>query len=133
MTDEAVVGAFVAGLRPEEQAAVERLVEVVRSTGHPLELAVRWRQLTFGYAGDFHHWICGIAATKKAVVLVFHFGGLLDDPNGRFRVGESKFGRRLDYRSAEEIDESVVRGFVDQAIERLPYFRDNWKAIQAAG
>ena len=127
MLDE--IEAFSSRLPPGDRATVRRLAAAVASTEHPLELDIKWRRPTFALHSDFHHWICGIEVTRKAVVLVFHFGGLLRDPDGRFRVGSSKLGRRLDFASEAEVDEAVVRGFVDQAVERLPYFREHWKAL----
>ncbi|MEZ5124645.1 MAG: hypothetical protein R2826_00150 [Thermoleophilia bacterium] len=64
-----------------------------------------------------HHWVCGIAVTKRSVDLIFHFGG--------------KFLRKLQFADAEDVQQELVLGFVEQAIDRLPYFRENWKTIQA--
>ncbi len=133
MTDDDVVESFSAGLSLERRAIVDRLASAILDTRHPLTAAIKWRQLTFAVEGDYHHWICGVVVSKAAVSLAFHFGGLLDDPEGRFRIGSSKFGRRLDYHAPDEVDDVVVQRFVDEAVERLPYFRENWRAIQAAG
>lgn len=130
---ERIVEGFTAELQPAGRVTVRRLADIIIGTGHPLDVAVKWHRLTFAREGDFHHWIAGIAVTKKAIVLVFHFGGLLNDPDCRFRAGSSKFGRHLDYASPGDVDDTIVRGFVDQAVASLPYFRENWKSIQAAG
>ncbi len=133
VTDTDVVEAFSASLDPTRRRIVERVARTVLNTRHPLTVAIKWRQLTVAVEGDYHHWICAIAVSKAAVSLAFHFGGLLDDPERRFRIGTSKFGRRLDLRSPDEVSEQVIQRFVDQAVERLPYFRENWRAIQAGG
>lgn len=39
--------------------------------------------------------------------------------------------RKLEYRTVDDIDESVVLEFLSQALARLQYFKDNWRAIQA--
>jgi hypothetical protein len=130
-TSPALVSEFTAKTDPALGAIVERLVAVVDGSGHELDAAVKWRQLTFAHRGDFHHWICAVAVTKRAVGLNFHFGGLLDDPDGLFKSGSSRFLRKLEYLTLEDIDEPVLLGLLSQAIDRLDYFRDNWKAIQA--
>jgi hypothetical protein len=131
MSDRALVKEFSAGAGPETAAIVERLDAAIGRSPQPLETAIKWRRLTYAREGDFHHWLCAVAVTRRAVVLNFHFGGLLEDPNGRFIAGSSRFLRRLEYRSSEEVDEAVILGFVAQALDKLPYFKDNWKAIQA--
>ncbi len=69
--------------------------------------------------------------TKKFVGLVFHFGGLLDDPQGIFICGTSKFSRKIEYRRVEEVESEVVLGFLGQALEKVAYFKEHWKEIQA--
>lgn len=120
---------FSEGLEPSRAAIVERLVEIIGSLPQPLDMGVKWGRLTFALEGDFHHWICGIAATKRAVVLELHFGGLLDDPDGRLIAGTSRFLRKLEYRSADEVDAAVVIGLLTQALERLPTFKASWRTI----
>ena len=69
--------------------------------------------------------------TKSSVSLSYHFGGLLEDPNGAFSAGSSKFGRWLSFREAAEVDAATVREFTRKAIMKLPCFKENWKKIQA--
>jgi hypothetical protein len=122
---------FVNGAEPCATEVVYALVEIIERTSVPLDAAVKWRRLTFAREGDFHHWICGIAITKRAVTLVFHFGGILDDPEGRLVAAASTFFRKMEFRSPADVDAQVVLAFVEQAIDRLQYFKDNWKAIQS--
>lgn len=131
VADTAAQADFMAGVKQEHRPIVERLVEIMRNSPEPLDSALKRKQLTFARQGDFHHWVCAISTTAKAVALNFHFGGLLDDPEGRFRAGSSRFLRKLEYRTVDDIDESVVLEFVSQALARLQYFKDNWKAIEA--
>ena len=93
-------------------------------------MAVKWNQFTYAYNADFHHWICGISITKNAVGLNFHFGGLLDDPNGVFKSGSSAFLRKIEYRTIEDVNEGIILNFLSQALDRLEYFKENWKEIQ---
>ncbi len=129
MSNQDLIANFTKNTSPEFKKIVERLVEILESSGEPLEAAVKWKQLTYSYRRDFHHWICGIAITKKSVGLVFHFGGLLEDPQGVFKAGNSFFFRKLEYQSAEQVDEAVVLDFVAQALKKLDYFKANWKEI----
>ncbi|HEY5629917.1 MAG TPA: hypothetical protein VIR16_10435, partial [Candidatus Limnocylindrales bacterium] len=62
-------------------------------------------------AGDFHHWICGIATTRKGATLQFHFGGLLPDPDDVLTAGASRFLRKLEFPSAEMVDADLIAGF----------------------
>jgi hypothetical protein len=99
----------------------------------PLDSAIKWRQLVYAMEGDFHHWLCAIAVTKKRVTLNFHFGALLDDPEGAFRAGSSKFMRMLDFESVEGVDAGLVGRRVRDAASRLDYFKANWQRIQREG
>ena len=59
-----------------------------------LDEDVKWGRLTFTADGDWHHWVCAVAATRKAVNLVFHKGSLLADPAGLL-TGDGKYIRQL--------------------------------------
>lgn len=121
---------FVRGSSPEHQQIAFRLMEIIEASGEDLDCAIKWGQLTYAKNADFHHWILAIKMTKKYVGLVFHFGGLLEDPNGIFISGASKFGRKLEYRRIEDIDKEIVLDFLRQALNKLPYFKEHWKEIQ---
>lgn len=131
MCDTELIDSFTLSANPTFVRLVRRLASVIGSVEPRLECAVKWGRLTFALDGDYHHWICGIGITKKAVVLTFHFGGLLRGPAGLFSAGASRFGRKLEYRVPEDVNDAVIVDFVSQALGRLEYFKDNWKAIQA--
>ena len=69
------------------------LTELVRAIAD-LDEAVKWNRLTFTAGGDWHHWVCAVAATRKGVNLVFHKGSLLADPAGLL-VGDGKYTRQI--------------------------------------
>ena len=94
---------------------------------------MKWEQLTYAKNADFHHWIVGIKVTKKFVGLVFHFGGLLEDPRGVFNCGASKFARKIEYRQMDDIDVDVLQALLRQATDKVTYFKEHWKEIQASG
>jgi hypothetical protein len=126
-----VTQSFLQTASPEFQSIVSRLTEIIESVKEPLSCDVKWGQLTYAIDGDFHHWLVGVKVTKKFVGLVFHFGGLLDDPQGIFICGASKFIRKIEYRRVEEVESEVVLDFLEQALEKLAYFKEHWKEIQA--
>jgi hypothetical protein len=130
MTNQQVLAVFTKNASPEFRKIVEKLVEVLENSSEQIDAALKWKQLTYAYRSDFHHWICGINITKQAVGLSFHFGGLLDDPKGVFKAGSSAFLRKIEYRKVEDIDEATVLDFLSQALKRLEYFKTNWKEIQ---
>jgi hypothetical protein len=88
-----------------------------------LDAATKWRQLTFALDSDFDHWICAVAATSRQVRLVFHFGALLDDPASLFAPSDAKFVRRINYASADDVDDAAVADLLTRALETLPRFR----------
>lgn len=131
---EFALAEFLAGVRPDAApivAALDAAIRAAAGAAAPLASAIKWRQLTYGVDGDFHHWICAIAVTKKQVTLNFHFGALLADPEGAFRQGTSKFMRMLDYPALDAVDASLIGRRVTEAIARLDYFKANWQRIQA--
>jgi hypothetical protein len=71
----------------------EPLATLVRGAA-PLDEAVKWGRLTFTVDGDWHHWICAVAATGKGVNLVFHKGALLADPSSLLS-GDAKYTRQV--------------------------------------
>lgn len=127
---ESAIAEYLAGARPDAAPIVAAIDAAIRAAV-PLESAIKWRQLTYGVGGDFHHWICAIAVTKRQVTLNFHFGALLGDPEGAFRQGTSKFMRMLDYASPAQVDASLIGRRVVDAVSRLGYFKANWQRIQA--
>lgn len=108
---------------------VEVITKTIESVDKKLECEIKWGRLTYGLSGDYHHWICGIAQTKKTINLIFHFGGILDDKNNHFISGDSFFLRKLEYSTTNDIDEKVIKDFVKQAIHKLDYFKLNWKEL----
>jgi hypothetical protein len=88
-----------------------------------LDVAVKWRQLTFAVEGDFDHWICAVAPTKKRVNLTFHFGRLLRENAGLFDESDAKFVRKIGYETLEDVDDAAIGDLVSQAIAALPTFR----------
>lgn len=62
MTTE--VQSWLDGLLPERRDDAEWFAAAVRNAIPKVDEAVKWGRLTFTVDGDWHHWLCGIAATK---------------------------------------------------------------------
>ena len=125
-----IVRDFVTNTTKSFESIVYDLVDVIEKSGHKLDCSIKWKNLTFAKNENFHHWLCSISITKKFVGLNFHFGGLLEDPNNLFTTGTSKFLRKLEFKDTAEIKSDVINDFLNQAVNKLQYFIDNWKEIQ---
>lgn len=120
---------FINDLEETPQAVAKKIVSLVESHNKKLGSAIKWRQLTFCLDNDFDHWICAVSATKKAVALKFHFGSLLNDKHKVFTSDDSKFIRKAEIASVEDINEGAIIDLLDQATEKLPYFKEHWKDL----
>jgi hypothetical protein len=105
------------GLDEQSRRTGERLIELVLDLLPDAQHERKWGQLTFTREGDWHHWICAISATQKAVKLVIHQGALLADPHGVME-GEGRYTRAIPFRSPEEIDADVVAPILREAAAR---------------
>ena len=116
--------------KPETlQKIAIRLMETIIFSHPDMEAEMRWGKPTFGLNGDFHHWICSIQVLKNKVSLTFHFGGLLCDEKNRLIAGTSKFLRKIEYERFDSIDEEEIKSFIQKAVEKLLYFKENWKEL----
>jgi hypothetical protein len=106
---------WLARWSPSQQERVEWLADRVHAAAASITEAVKWRRLTFTVDGNWHHWLCAVAVTKRSVDLVFHKGSLLSDPAGVLR-GESRYLRQVAYDRATA-DPEAVTALVRQAIE----------------
>jgi hypothetical protein len=105
---------YISKIYPEFQKVVEVLIKTIESADKKLDCDIKWGRLTYGLSDDYHHWICGIAQTKKSINLIFHFGGILEDKNKKFISGESFFLRKVEYSKVSDINEKVVKDFIKQ-------------------
>ncbi|MFF3226708.1 DUF1801 domain-containing protein [Nocardia suismassiliense] len=108
MTDKHArdIQTWLAGLDENQRGRAEELVELVRTADPRLQQAVKWGRITFTTENSWHDWLCGIAAAKKGVRLVFHKGALLDDPDGLL-TGSARYVRELPVEQALESPEAV--------------------------
>jgi hypothetical protein len=119
---QAEVARWLSGLEPSVREGVEVLAKIVTSADARMEQAIKWRQLTFTVGGNWHHWVCAIAATKKATKLVLHKGALLGDPHALLE-GSGRYLREIPLERARENPDAVreiVRSAVDHQTDMLP-------------
>ena len=96
---------------------MERLIDLVFEVLPDAQHESKWGQLTFTLDGEWHHWICALSPTKKAVKLVIHKGALLADPHGVME-GTARYLRAIPFRSPDEIDPDVVTPILREAAAR---------------
>jgi len=120
---------YISKINPDFKEIVETITKTIESVDKKLDCEVKWGRLTYAISKDYHHWICGIAQTKKSVNLIFHFGCILDDKNKNFITGYSFFFRKLEYSKLTDINEKIIKDFIKQAISKLDYFKKNWKEL----
>ena len=114
---EEIIAAFFPGLDEPSHRVVGCLIDLVLDALPDAQQAWKWGQLTFTRHGDWHHWICAISSTKKAVKLVIHKGALLADPRGVMQ-GDGRYLRAIGFRSSEEVDAGVVAPILREAAGR---------------
>jgi hypothetical protein len=87
--------------RPDQRKQAEWLVSQVHAAAPdvPLAEAVKWRRLTITAGDNWHHWLCAVSVSNRAVNLVFHKGVLLPDPAGLL-AGDGQYIRQLSYETA---------------------------------
>jgi hypothetical protein len=89
------------------KADVQQLINLVVAGDSRLQQAIRWGRLTFTVEGNWHHWLCAIAVTRKGTKLVFHKGALLQDPQGMLE-GSGSYLRDLPLARAKDAPEAVT-------------------------
>ncbi|WP_211900261.1 DUF1801 domain-containing protein [Saccharopolyspora erythraea] len=94
------------GLDEQARAQARELAALVLGTEPRVEHAVKWGRLTFTVDGDWHHWVCAVAATARGARLVFHKGVLLDDPEGLL-TGSGRYVREVSASAAASHPDAV--------------------------
>jgi hypothetical protein len=112
-----IIATHLPELREPLRATVGRLIDVVFEALPDAQHERKWGRLTFTREGDWHHWICAISSTSKAVKLVIHKGALLADPHGVME-GEGRYARTIRFASPEAIDPGVLAPILREAATR---------------
>jgi hypothetical protein len=112
-----MIATYFPALDEQSRSTVERVIDLVFDVLPDTEHSRKWGRLTFTRNGDWHHWLCAIATTRKAVKLVIHKGALLADPKGVME-GEGRYVRAIAFTSPEEVDVGVVAPILWEAAAR---------------
>jgi hypothetical protein len=113
----AIVDAHLADIDPAWRPTAERLIGMIVEEVPDAQHERKWGRLTFTRGDDWHHWICAIAPSKKALKLVLHKGALLDDPEGALE-GTGRYTRSIPFRAHDEVDRAVIAPILRQAAAR---------------
>jgi hypothetical protein len=95
----------------------QRLIDLILEVIPDAERDHKWGRLTFTRGGDWHHWICAVTSTKKAVKLTLHKGSLLADPSGAME-GDGRYTRHISFAADEELDPNVIAPILREAAKR---------------
>jgi hypothetical protein len=107
-----------------------QLDEAIRSAAPELDVAIKYRLLSYTVDEDWRHWICAVNATKNAVCLRFLWGVLLDDPLGVLRPGTSTL-MTWDMPRGTGVDTAAVASYVRDALAARDHFLANAEQISA--
>jgi hypothetical protein len=117
VNEGAIIEQHLPSLDQEWRSIAERLVQMILGELPDVQYERKWGQLTFTRNGDWHHWICAVSPTEKAVKLVIHKGALLADPHGAM-AGNGRYVRAIPFRAPDEVDPDVVAPILREAAER---------------
>jgi hypothetical protein len=104
-------------LMPDLQPIVRKLDEMIRDTLSDLRYAVKWKKAYYGLPD--RGWIIEMVAYDVSVNLVFLGGADFDNPPP---LGDADRARYVKIKSLDEIDESVMRKWIENAAQV-----DGWK------
>jgi hypothetical protein len=104
-------------LMPDLQPIVKKLDEMIRDTLSDLRYAVKWKKAYYGLPD--RGWIIEMVAYDVSVNLVFLGGADFDNPPP---LGDADRARYVKIKSLDEIDESVMRKWIENAAQV-----DGWK------
>jgi hypothetical protein len=104
-------------LMPDLQPIVKKLDEMIRDTLSDLRYAVKWKKAYYGLPD--RGWIIEMVAYDVSVNLVFLGCADFDNPPP---LGDADRARYVKIKSLDEIDESVMRKWIENAAQV-----DGWK------
>jgi uncharacterized protein YndB with AHSA1/START domain len=112
---------YVAGVDPAKAGLVVELDRLVRGAAPELDVAVRYRMLTYALDANWWRWVAAISVTKHAVNLRLLYGTRLASGVGVLRPGSSHLAN-LDLVPGAPVDADLVAGLVREAVARHPEF-----------
>lgn len=116
---------------PRGEPVVRQLDRIIRATAPELDMAIKYKILMYGLAGDFRTWVCAINSGRRHVSVNFLYGVMLDDPRKVLRAGSSVL-MSWDFDFDEEIEAAAVGPYVAEAVRRNPEYKANRQGVQDA-
>jgi hypothetical protein len=108
------VDAFIAqSVRPEYHGLVAVLREVMREAAPDAALAMSYGLPMWKGRG----YLAYLSPSQRGLTFGFPYGAHFSDPHGVLQ-GHAKHARHLKYRRVGDVDESVLRSYVAQAVAR---------------
>jgi hypothetical protein len=114
---------------PRGEPVVRELDRIIRAAEPELGMAIKYKILMYGLAGDFHTWVCAINSGRRHVSVNFLYGVMLDDPRKVLRAGSSVL-MSWDFDFDEEVDAAAVGAYVAEAVRRKAKYMANRQAVQ---
>jgi hypothetical protein len=108
----AVIDDWMKRLMPDLQPIVEKLDGLIRDTLSDLRYAVKWKKAYYGLPD--RGWIIEMVAYDVSVNLVFLGGADFDDPPP---LGDADRSRYIKIKSLDEVDEPVIRKWIENAAQ----------------
>lgn len=112
---------YLAGIDPAKADLVVELDRLVRAAAPELDVAIKYRMLTYALDANWWRWVAAIGVTKQAVNLRLLYGTRLESGLGVLRPGSSHLAT-LDLRPGDPVDGSLVARLVREAVARHPEF-----------
>ena len=119
---------YLADIDPVAAPVVIALDHAIRNAAPELDVAIKYRILTYALREDWRTWVCAVQATKKCVCLRFLYGVLLDDPLGVLRAGSSVL-KTWDLGFDDVVDLAAVGAYVTEAVRRYGEYKANAQEV----
>ena len=116
-----------------DEAAGRLFIELdaaIRAAAPELEVAIKYRLLSYTVEHDWRHWVCAVNATKSAVCLRFLWGVVLEDPLRVLRPGTSTL-MTWDIPRDGTVDTAAVGSYVHDALAKRDHFLAHDREISA--
>jgi hypothetical protein len=110
---------FLAGVDPGAGGLVAELDRLVRAAAPELDVAIKYRMLTYALDARWRQWVAAISVSKDAVNLRLLYGTRLEAGIGVLRPGSSHLAN-LDIRPGSPVDGALVRHLIREAVDRHP-------------
>jgi heat shock protein HslJ len=112
---------LLVGVDAAKAGLIVELDRLVRAAAPELDVAVKYRMLTYAIGRNWWRWVVAIGVTKQAVNLRLLYGTRLESGTGVLRPGSSHLAT-LDLLPGAPLDAGLVARLVREAVERHAEF-----------